>query len=67
MEYGPTAVREAGLMKRLSDLGKWLDFRSLRAGYTPVQSLIPSYPGTAQRQLCIWKAFPILPWIPHAA
>uniref|UniRef100_A0A8C7ENS7 Arginase n=1 Tax=Neovison vison TaxID=452646 RepID=A0A8C7ENS7_NEOVI len=25
VEYGPAAVREAGLMKRLSNLGKWLD------------------------------------------
>lgn len=58
MECGPAAVREAGLIKRLSDLGEWLDFRSLKAVNRPVQSLIPLYPGTAR---CAWKALPILP------
>lgn len=27
VEYGPAAIREAGLLKRLSLLGKWLDFQ----------------------------------------
>lgn len=64
MEYGPAAVREAGLMKRLSDLGEWLDFRSLKAVNRPVQSFILLYPETA---LCAWKVLPILPWISPAA
>ena len=45
MEYGPAAIREAGLMKSLSDLGEWLDFRSLKVVNRPVQSLILLYPG----------------------
>jgi len=42
-------------MKRLSDLGEWLDFRSLKAVNRPVQSLILLYPGTAW---CVGKHFP---------
>lgn len=64
MEHGPAAVREAGLMKRLSNLGKWLVFRCLsRALNRPVESLVSD----RQHQLCTWEVSPILPWIPSAA
>ena len=52
VEHGPAAIREAGLMKRLSNLGKWgnLRFRGGRWQAGSESSL--SHPGTSQCQLC---------------